>query len=578
MDRIDVNTQRQQRFAHLSAHRLDLLVVGGGIVGAGVARDAAMRRLRVGLVEQHDMAFGTSSRSSRLLHGGLRYLAQGRIGLVYEASREKRVLHHIAPHLAEPLAFLFPAYRRTRWPLWQLRIGVKLYDLLCRGRNLGASSSLNRQSTLALLPELEARNLAGAVRYFDGLTHDARLVLDTLRSAAAAGAAANNYARLEDASRHDAAWRCSVRDRLSDRCHEIEASVVVNAAGPWAPTLPHHSIRLRLTKGVHLVVDRSRIPIPDAVVMTHEDRILFAIPWGKRVILGTTDTDYDDSIEQLRTEPADVDYVLGVVNRAFPSLHLRPPDVLASWAGLRPLIADARGRPSDISRAHEIRMPEPGWLEVAGGKLTTYRLIAEQVVDRVFASLNRAPVECRTALEPLLPAENVRARSGILPPPPSKQLVEQFCAEEWALHVDDVMIRRTGWHYYEDHPLTLAQTVTEWMAEILAWDATRQHEELAPISKSRPKSLSRNRHGSPPRPENGGAAHGSGTGSENRFPNRGCGGRRFSHRRPPQIASPLPWMPCVPYNRRKGRVGVRTYPRSGRHIRRAAGDSRLGAE
>ena len=183
MHRIAMNQSRLEWAERITADELDVLVVGGGIVGAGIARDAAMRGLRAGLVEQHDFAFGTSSRSSRLLHGGLRYLAQGRIGLVREASREKRVLKHIAPHLAEPLPFVFPTYRRTRWPLWQLRIGVKLYDLLCGGKNLGASSSLDRSETVMYLPGINTENLTGAVRYFDGLTNDSRLVLDTLRSA-----------------------------------------------------------------------------------------------------------------------------------------------------------------------------------------------------------------------------------------------------------------------------------------------------------------------------------------------------------------------------------------------------------
>ena len=178
---------RTERADALAAEPLDILVVGGGIVGAGVARDAAMRGLRVGLVEQHDFAYGTSSRSSRLLHGGLRYLAQGRLRLVYQASHEKRILHRIAPHLAEPLAFVFPTYRGSGWPLWKMRIGVKLYDLLCGGQNLGPSAGLGREQTLGLLPGLLEESLTGAVRYFDGLTNDARLVLDTLRSAARHG-------------------------------------------------------------------------------------------------------------------------------------------------------------------------------------------------------------------------------------------------------------------------------------------------------------------------------------------------------------------------------------------------------
>src|SRR5690242_6734715 len=184
---------RAKALEFLQEAPLDLLVIGGGIVGAGVVRDAAMRGLRVGLIEQHDFAFGTSSRSSRLLHGGMRYLAQGRIGLVRESSVEKTIIHHIAPHLAEPLPFVFPTYKGNRnWILWQLKIGVKIYDLLCSGRNLGRSQWLSRDQTLQKVPPLRRDGLKGAVRYFDGLTNDARLVLDTLRSAANHGAALLN--------------------------------------------------------------------------------------------------------------------------------------------------------------------------------------------------------------------------------------------------------------------------------------------------------------------------------------------------------------------------------------------------
>lgn len=478
MDRTDLTETRRCTAEQLAGETLDVLIVGGGIVGSGIARDAALRGLRVGLVEQHDFAFGTSSRSSRLLHGGIRYLAQGRIGLVYEASREKRVLHHIAPHLADPLPFLFPTYRGTRWPLWQLRIGVKLYDLLCGGRNLGPSSSMNRQRLLKYLPGITSENLTGAVRYFDGLTNDARLVLDTLRSAAAHGALIANYTRLEDSSRDDGGWRCRVRDVLADRSYELTARSVVNAAGPWAQSLPHAGIQLRLTKGVHLVIDRARLPVPDAVVMTDDRRILFAIPWGRRVILGTTDTDYDGPLDAPRTDPADIEYVLSIVNRTFPLAGLTPADIRATWAGLRPLIADRRGRPSDISRAHLIRMSEPGWLDVAGGKLTTYRLIAEQAVDRLLRHLGREASPCRTADEPLLAEDATRGVSGIVPPEPSEELVAHYCTNEWAVHLDDVMTRRTGWRYYCDDAPQVAIQVARWMGAILGWDGEREEEEV----------------------------------------------------------------------------------------------------
>ncbi len=472
---------RSDVFEELTESPLDVLVIGGGIVGSGVARDAAMRGLRVGLVEQHDFAFGTSSRSSRLLHGGLRYLAQGRIGLVREASVEKRIIHTIAPHIAAPLAFVFPAYRGAPWDpwaLWKLRIGVKIYDLLCGGRNLGRSSFFDAGELREYLPGIREAGLAGAVRYYDGLTNDARLVMDTLRSAARAGALLLNYCRLEDADPAGGAWSCSLRDVPSGRHGEATARCVVNAAGPWAAQLRHSGVRLRLTKGVHLVTDRARLPVPDAVVMTEGNRILFVIPWGERVILGTTDTDYDGPIEAVRTDPADIRYILRVVNGAFPQAGLAPTDIISSWAGLRPLIADPDGRPSDISRAHEILSPSPGWWDVAGGKLTTYRLMAEQTVDRIVKHLGRSVRRCLTAETPLLSPEDADDLSRITPPAVTPEAVRHYCRNEWAVHLDDVMVRRTSWHYYHRDADRIAARVSEWMAEILGWTAGQPGVEL----------------------------------------------------------------------------------------------------
>lgn len=470
---------------------LDLLVVGGGVVGAAVARDAALRGYRTALVEQYDFAWGTSSRSSRLLHGGLRYLAQGRIGLVREASQEKEVLRRIAPHLAQPLPFVFPVYQGNRhWVLWQLKAGVKIYDALCSGRNLGRSSWLDRRQTLEAVPGLTSTGLQGAVRYFDGFTQDARLTLDTLRSAARAGATVLNYCRFAAASRQGD-WRCTLEDRLRPRTLQARARSVVNATGPWAPGLAHSRVQLRLTKGVHLVIDRSRLPLAETTVMADGQRILFAIPWGERVILGTTDTDYAEAIEEARTDARDRAEILTVVNRLFPQANLSPADVLSSWAGLRPLIADPHGRPSDISRSHQIQNPEPGWWDVAGGKLTTCRLMAEQTLDRIIRSKQLPPPAhaCRTAAEPLLPAEPpptashgepapASGFSGILPPPVSRAAVHHFCAEEWAVHLEDVMTRRAGWRHYLPHRLELGEQVAEWMGEALGWTPMRRRAEL----------------------------------------------------------------------------------------------------
>jgi glycerol-3-phosphate dehydrogenase len=478
MEQLTPNEVRGQQIAEICQQPLDVLIIGGGIVGVGVARDAAMRGLRTGLVEKHDLAFGTSSRSSRLLHGGLRYLAQGRLGLVYEASHEKLILHRIAPHLAEPLPFLFPAYRGTPWPRWKLAVGVRIYDLLCGRRNLGRSQSLGAAAVRKLLPGIRGSGLIGAVRYFDGLTNDARLVIDTLHSAARHGAMVLNYAEMLSAAADGAMWHCQVRDVLGGGEWRLAARSVVNAAGPWAATLPHSSLRLRLTKGVHLVIDRGRLPLPSAVVMTVGSRLIFGIPWGERVILGTTDTDYAGSPEAVTTGQSDIDYLLEIANSSFPAAALTHDDVIRTWAGLRPLIDTGRGGPSDISRAHQIRMPEPGWFDVAGGKLTTYRRIAEQVVDRIVNYQGREVEPCRTAIEPLRTPGQEATSSGILPPPISAEVVEHYCHHEWAVHLDDVMIRRTSWHYYHTDVETIARKVAARMAEVLGWSVAQEAAEL----------------------------------------------------------------------------------------------------
>jgi glycerol-3-phosphate dehydrogenase len=510
--------QRQTALRSLTEGPLDILVIGGGIVGAGVARDAAMRGLRVGLIEQHDFAFGTSSRSSRLLHGGLRYLAQGRIGLVHEASVEKKIIHHIAPHLADPLPFIFPTYRGNRdWVLWQLKIGVKIYDLLCGGRNLGRSTWLSQAEILRGVPGLSAVGLKGAVRYYDGFTNDARLTIDTLRSAAKSGASVLNYCRFKGASRSDL-WECELEDRLAEKTFPIRARAVVNATGPWADGLPHSRVKLRLTKGIHLVVDRARVPVPETVVMTEGKRILFAIPWGERTILGTTDTDYTGPLDDVRADATDIGYVLQITNQFFPAAKLVEADVISAWAGLRPLVADPSGKPSDISRAHDIDNPEPGWWDVAGGKLTTYRLMGEQTVDQIVKWLNgsqslpKSPgnlARCRTAQEPLLPATETSGVSGILPPEFSRRPVEHYVASEWAVHLDDVMVRRTSWHYYLKDAAGKAQQVAGWMAELLGWTESQRAAEIACygqigscLTSQKPQcsAEAKQRHGRPPVP------------------------------------------------------------------------------
>jgi glycerol-3-phosphate dehydrogenase len=233
-----------------------------------------------------------------------------------------------------------------------------------------------------------------------------------------------------------------------------------------------------LTKGVHLVIDRRRLAVRDAVIMTEGNRILFAIPWGQRVILGTTDTDYAGLPEDVRTLPEDIRYILDVVNAAFPAAAISEADIISTWAGLRPLIADSEGHPSDVSRAHEIRSPEPGWWDVAGGKLTTYRLIAEQTINRVEEFLDRRRSSCRTAEVPLLEPGETEGVSAIVPPALAQPAVEHYCRNEWAVHLDDVMVRRGGWHYYLPDARERATLVARWMGQTLGWDSDRQEQEL----------------------------------------------------------------------------------------------------
>jgi glycerol-3-phosphate dehydrogenase len=377
------------------------------------------------------------------------------------------------------LAFIFPGRAATSWPRWKIAVGAKLYDLLCALQNFGRSRVLSKAETLSLLPGLSDGGLTGSVRYFDALTNDARLVIDTIRSAVEQGAAAYNYIQLVDAAPENAAWRCELLDTHAGATRTVRARTVVNATGPWSDRLPNSNTSLRLTKGVHLVIDRDRLPVPDAVVLAEGERILFAIPWGERVILGTTDTDYSGPLEEPTCDDDDIDYVLGVVNEAFPRASLSPADLVSTWAGLRPLVADPHGNPSDISRRHEVTTRRPGWWDVTGGKLTTYRLMAEETVDAIAKYTNLGQSKCQTANLPLLEPSAVSMKSGILPPPVSSAVVDHYCDHEWARHLDDVMVRRTSWrHYHRDH-LEIAGRAARWMANRLGWDESKTQAEIA---------------------------------------------------------------------------------------------------
>ncbi|HCP46669.1 MAG TPA: glycerol-3-phosphate dehydrogenase, partial [Deltaproteobacteria bacterium] len=381
---------RDRRFAEASADPFDLIVIGGGITGAGIARDAAMRGLRTVLVEKGDIASGTSSASSKLVHGGLRYLEQGAIGLVFESVTERHRLRLLAPHLVRPLPFVFPVYGKKPRPLWMVRLGLWMYDAMALFRAYRLHRGFGSKRTTELEPTLRRDGLDGCVLYYDCLTDDARLTLETARAAHEAGAWILSYSEAVDliVDRRQVTG-VEVVDRLHGMKARIQARAVVNATGPWSDrTVGLRGDRprmLRPTKGIHLVVARDRLPVQHAVVISNSEdqRVVFAVPWGNRVMLGTTDTDYTGDYDQVHSERDEIDYLLALTNRYFPESDLGPADVLGTFAGLRPLVGGEGTGPSDVSREHTIRVEDDGLISVAGGKLTTYRLMAAEVLKVV---------------------------------------------------------------------------------------------------------------------------------------------------------------------------------------------------
>jgi glycerol-3-phosphate dehydrogenase len=388
---------RQQRIEQLRAGVFDLLVIGGGINGAGIARDAAMRGLRVALVEKGDFASGTSSKSSKLIHGGIRYLQMGDLRLVHTACRERDLLRRrLAPHLVQPLAFLFPVYSGDPVGLLALTAAMWLYDTLATFRNIRRHRMLTRRRALVLEPNLRPTGLRGAAAYYDCFTDDARLTLETVLAAEEEGAIAANYLELHDFVKEGGRLvGAHLRDRLGRLELEIRAHRIVNATGPWADHVrrlddPAAKPCLRLTKGVHVVVMRERVGNTRAVVMhsPRDRRILFAIPWGAHSIIGTTDTDFGGEPDEAAPDAADVEYLLETANWFFPAARLRQADVVSSYAGLRPLVAsDDAKNPSAVSREEEIFESPSGLITLAGGKLTTYRWVAAEVVRLVTRQL-----------------------------------------------------------------------------------------------------------------------------------------------------------------------------------------------
>ena len=405
---------RAANLARMAEDRFDVLVIGGGITGTGIALDAAARGFSVALAEKDDFASGTSGRSSRMIHGGLRYLAQYEVGLVREALRERKILRQLAPHLIRPLPVFLPA--ASPRDLAQYRLGLTAYDVLAAGKNIGFHRPVSEEQVLAAAPGFSRP--ARGYRYFECQGDDARLTVEVARSAQGFGALLANHVRAERLLGENGVTGAGVADEITGERFEIQAAVTVNAGGVWADQIRAladgpvrtgpgatggSEQRLTPSKGVHLVFApgavRTKVAlfVPSAMGDGH---FIFIVPWEDRVYAGTTDTPYSGDLDKPVVGDSDRDYILATVARDFPSVTER--DVVASWAGLRPLLSRGQGDAGtyDLSRKHAIVEDPKGLLTITGGKLTTYRAMAEDLVDRLARTMRPAR-RCRTRRIPL---------------------------------------------------------------------------------------------------------------------------------------------------------------------------------
>lgn len=524
---------RRQSIEKLKRETFDLAIIGGGINGAGVARDAASRGLKVAVVEARDFASGTSSRSSKLIHGGIRYLESLEFGLVFEALSERARLFEMAPHLVHPLRFIIPMYKSGRVPVWKMGLGMIAYDIL----SLFDAPELHRYWDKLELTEgyplLQTRDLEGGFSYSDAYMDDDRLVLETMRSAQNFGATVANYVRAQRSTLNHVGKIASLE------CEDVETGVsfslrarhFVSCVGPWTDRMGESLFdrswksKLRPSKGVHLTFLKERFPLNDAVVMGAEERIVFAIPRHEMVIVGTTDTDFSGDPSQVRTEPEDVRYLLNVIDTYFPGVKITERDIVGCYAGVRPLVEDGSVTESKTSREHAIWTEGGNVTFVAGGKYTTYRHMSEQTVNEVLTHFSveeqvafsrsrtleplnsfvtpslfeRANREC--ASWPELPthlSQRLAERHGmearriiekalkVLPAKVPRDEEWMWCAEAlhavdrtMCLHLADFFIRRTPLILSRpDHGARFVKAVGEVMASTLNWSEARLAEEI----------------------------------------------------------------------------------------------------
>ncbi|MEU8385174.1 glycerol-3-phosphate dehydrogenase/oxidase [Streptosporangium sp. NPDC048865] len=529
--------ERSAALAQMSAEELDVVVIGGGVVGAGVALDAVTRGLSVGLLEARDFASGTSSRSSKLIHGGLRYLEQLNFDLVREALQERALLlQRIAPHLVRPVPFLFPL-THVGWERPYVGAGLVLYDTMGfstgLARGVPGHRHLSRTRALRLAPALRKTAFSGAVQYWDAQVDDARHVMTTLRTAAMYGANVASRAQVVGFLREgERVTGVRVRDLEGGREFEVRARQVVNATGVWTDDIQEMvggrgQIHVRASKGIHLVVPRDRIHSLTGIILRTEKSVLFVIPWGRHWIIGTTDTAWKLDRAHPAASRSDIDYVLDHVNEVL-SVPLTREDVEGVYAGLRPLLSGESEETSKLSREHVVAHPVPGLVMVAGGKYTTYRVMAKDAVDAVAHGLDqRVPASCTDRI-PLVGAEGYQAmwnsrqrlaQSSGLHVARIEHLLQRYgsmidevlalieedpslakpltgaddylraevvyaATHEGARHVNDVLTRRTHISIETFHRgVGVVEETARLLAEPLGWDAEQVKREVEYYTK-----------------------------------------------------------------------------------------------
>lgn len=466
----------------------DVLVIGGGITGAGTARDAAMRGLSVALVEKDDFASGTSSRSSRLIHGGIRYLEHGQIHMVRESSRERAILLEIAPHLVQRLRFTWPVYKGSRVPRWKLAMGLTVYDRLAGYSRLWHHEKLDARGVLENEPSLNPKDLTGGASYFDACTDDSRLTLANVLSAREYGAEAANYVRAMKVNPGKPNG-VRVRDERTSIEFEIRARVVVDATGPWAS-----EARTQKSRGTHISLDRTLVNNRDAVTVLSpvDGRVMFILPSGNFTIVGTTDTWTSESPDDVQASASEVDYLLRSARAYFPEQYLSGDHVTSAWAGLRPLVASGtRGSPSAVSREHRITRDRSGTISVSGGKMTTYRSMASEICDEIQRALKSGKSASTTQTEMLagsarnpdladLVQENPGLGQRLVPSHEATRADVRYAASnELAQTIGDVLIRRTRVAFETaDHGRVAANVVADEMASLFDWSKNEKSDQL----------------------------------------------------------------------------------------------------